>query len=250
MTQPKRTPRTPRFFPYFLRLMFLQSLWNYQTLQGNGFLFALIPFLIKKKGNTDNDPARYSGFFNTHPYLASLAVGATLRREVEGSPTRDEIMQFHNTLAGPLGLTGDSIFWSGWKPACALFGVLIGLMLTGASLAPALTVIGFLIAYNIPHFHIRWWGLVTGWELGDQVLTALRKQPIKRLQKLVPIEGAILLGLVVGVTLAAAASLSLTAAVAVVAGGLWSWIGTKLQLPIQWIVVIPLAVVLLMGCFL
>ncbi len=230
--------------------MFLQSLWNYQTLQGNGFLFALIPFLIKDKRSTDNDPARYSGFFNTHPYLASLAVGATLRREAEGTPTRDDIQRFHNTLAGPLGLTGDSIFWSGWKPACALFGVLISLMLTGASLAPALSAIGFLIAYNIPHFHLRWWGLVTGWELGDQVLTALRKQPIIRLQKFVSTEVAILLGLVIGVTLAAAASLSFTAAVVVVVGGLWSWIGTKLRVPIQWIVAIPLAVVLVMGCVL
>lgn len=250
MTQPESIPKKPYLVPYFFRLMFLQSLWNFQTLQGSGFLFTLIPFLTKKEGIANYNPARYHTFFNTHPYLASLVVGATLRREIDGTPTRDDILQFHNTLAGPLGLTGDSIFWSGWKPACALFGVLIGLMLTGASLAPALTVFGFLIAYNIPHIHMRWWGLVTGWELGDRVLVALRKPLILRLQKLVSIESAILLGLTIGVTLASAASFSTTAVVVAIAGGLWSWIATKLHLPIQWIVAIPLAAILLIGCIL
>jgi PTS system mannose-specific IID component len=244
MTQSKRPP----LLAHFIRLLFIQGLWNYQTLQGNGFLFALIPFLKEIDGDDKVDSDRYSGFFNTHPYLASLALGATLQREVRGTPTRDEILQFHNTLAGPLGLMGDTIFWSGWKPVCALFGVFIGLMLMGASLAPALSAIAFLIAYNIPHFHIRWWGLTAGWELGDHVLKALNKKSIVRLQKMVAIEGAILMGLVIGVTLAASASLSFTTAGVAVVGGAWSWIATKLQLPLQWIVVIPLVVILLLGC--
>jgi PTS system mannose-specific IID component len=238
----------PPLLRYMFRLFFLQALWNYRNLQGTGFLFALIPQIKKHVGESGREPIRYHGFFNAHPYLASLAVGATLRREADGSPDQQSIQDFHNRLAGPLGLMGDTLFWGGWKPTCALLGVLISFILLGDSLAPLIAAAAFLLVYNYRHLWIRWWGLKTGYHLGDGVLRALDNRPFPRLQKQVPTEGAILLGLVSGAVLATGTSLSPWAAVTAIAGGLWAWVGNRLRFGAPLVVGIALAVMLVAVC--
>ena len=240
----------PPLLPHFLRLFFLQALWNYQNLQGTGFLFALIPFLSKQKDKEDEDHAKYHGFFNAHPYMASLAIGATLRREATSSQDRISIQEYHNTLAGPLGLVGDSLFWRTTKPACALLGILISYIIYGDSLAPIAAVAGFLLVYNVTHFRIRWWGLRRGWELGDNVLAALREPLMVRLLKSATVEGAIFLGMATAAIFATAATLSIWGPTIMVVGGLWAWLGTQLRLPVTWVVAISMLMLLLGASFL
>jgi PTS system mannose-specific IID component len=241
------TPNRPPLLPHFIRLFFLQAMWNYRNLQGTGFLFSLIPF-FRRRGDRDKlDPARYHGFYNTHPYMASLAVGATLRRECDHPRDIDSIQEFHKTLAGPLGLVGDNLFWGTAKPAYALFGILISFILYGDKLAPAAAAVGFLTAYNAMHLWMRWWGLKTGWQYGDAVLTVLGKPSFVRLQPWTMAEGAVFLGLVSGAVLAMGFSLSPWIPLAVIAGGLWTWAGTTLRLPATWIVGFGLALLLLGG---
>jgi PTS system mannose-specific IID component len=240
----------PSFLPHFFRLFFLQGLWNYQNLQGTGFLFALIPFLRKNLPDEANNPVKYHSFFNTHPYLASLAVGATLRRETEQPRDQASIQTFHLRLSGPFGLAGDSLFWRTIKPAYALLGLLISYILYGDSLAPVAAAAGFLFVYNTTHLWVRWWGLRKGWELGDKVLTVLGKPPLAHLQSHAAVEGAVLLGLVAGAVLITGTTMSLWAPVILMIGGILAWAGTMLRLSVPWVTGIALILLLISGTLL
>src|SRR5260370_32828763 len=76
--------------------------------------------------------ARGAYFFNAHPYLCGLAVGAAARAEHDGVPP-DQIERLRTALCGPLGSLGDRLVWAGWLPlmsAVALLCVGLGLCLS------------------------------------------------------------------------------------------------------------------------
>jgi len=243
-------PPRPPLMPHIVRVFFLQAMWNYQNLQGTGFYFCLIPYLRKQQPGVHLDWARYHAFFNAHPYVASLALGATLRREHDRPRDADAIKEFHQRLAGPLGLVGDLLFWKTAKPAAALFGILVSYLLYGDSLAPLVSAAAFLLSYNVLHLRIRWWGLKKGWELGDTVLSVLGKPPITRELAWATTKGALFLGLVLGAVAATAASLSPWTVISMVAGGLWTWACVALRLSVTWIVASALASLLIGGALL
>src|SRR5260370_32793095 len=83
--------------------------------------------------------ARGAYFFNAHPYLCGLAVGAAARAEHDGVPP-DQIERLRTALCGPLGSLGDRLVWAGWLPlmsAVALIGVALRL---GLSATPGFPV--------------------------------------------------------------------------------------------------------------
>jgi mannose PTS system EIID component len=157
----------------FIRLLAIQGSWNYETLLGNGVGFCLEPALRGLPGGVHSPAfhqalARESRYFNAHPYLASVAVGALARAELEGAdPMRIE--RFRTALCGPLGSVGDRLVWAGWLPFCSLFSLAV----FGLGLSAAAVVGLFLILYNIGHFGLRLWGLNTGWNHGLRVASAL-----------------------------------------------------------------------------
>ena len=63
--------------------------------------------------------ARESQYFNAHPYLAAVAVGALARAELDGEPPA-RIERFRTALCGPLGSVGDRLVWAAWLPLCSL----------------------------------------------------------------------------------------------------------------------------------
>src|SRR5256886_7465612 len=76
--------------------------------------------------------ARGAHFFNAHPYLCGLAVGAAARAEHEGVPP-EQVERLRTALCGPLGSLGDRLVWAGWLPftsGLALVGVALGLGLS------------------------------------------------------------------------------------------------------------------------
>ena len=157
----------------FVRLLAIQGSWNYESLLGNGIGFCVEPALRLFPEGIHSDRfktalARESQYFNAHPYLASVAVGALARAELDGEPPQ-RIERFRTALCGPLGSVGDRLVWAGWLPFCSLASLAIfGL---GAS-APV--VVGFfLLVYNAGHFGLRAWGLRTGWKHGLRVASAL-----------------------------------------------------------------------------
>jgi len=164
----------------FLRLFTVQASWNYDRMVGLGMGIAEEPLLRSLRNGTEDGPAyraavaRGAQFFNAHPYLCGLAVGATARAEREGAPP-EQIERLRSTLIGPLGSLGDRLFWVGWLP----------LLSTAAIVAIALgagweAIVAFLVIYNIGHVTMRWWALSAGWNAGMDVVAALRHPLVQR----------------------------------------------------------------------
>ncbi len=157
----------------FVRMLAVQGSWNYETLLGTGIGFVMEPALRFLPGGV-NGPAyrsalaRESRYFNAHPYLTGIAVGALTRAELEGvDPARIE--RFRSALASPLGSVGDRLVWASWLPFCSV----VALCVFGAE-GSALAVVGtFLLLYNAGHFLLRAWGLHVGLARGLNVASAL-----------------------------------------------------------------------------
>ncbi len=155
-----------------LRLLSIQASWNYETMLGHGMAFAMEPALRRLPGGRGGDAyraalARHSGYFNAHPYLAAVAVGALARAELDGVPVA-QIERFRAAAPGPLGSIGDRLVWAGWVPFCSA----LALLLFGFG-AGGLGVLLFLVLYNLGHLGLRIWGLHAGWNRGLAVAQAL-----------------------------------------------------------------------------
>lgn len=164
----------------FFRLLAIQGSWNYETLNGTGIGFAIEPALSCLPGGRDGPAyraalARQSRYFNTHPYLAGIAVGALTRAELEGVD-HNRIERFRTALPGPLGSVGDRLVWASWLPFCSLIG--LGVYGVGGS---ALSAVGtFLLLYNAGHIALRAWGLHIGLSRGLNVASALGNPVLRR----------------------------------------------------------------------
>lgn len=157
----------------YIRLLAVQGSWNYETLLGTGIGFVMEPALRLLPGGVAGAQyraalARESRYFNAHPYLTGVAVGALTRAELEGvDPARIE--RFRSALASPLGSVGDRLVWASWLPLCSV----IALCVYGAG-GSTLAVVGtFLLLYNVGHLLLRAWGLRIGLSRGLNVASAL-----------------------------------------------------------------------------
>ncbi|MDQ6828928.1 MAG: PTS system mannose/fructose/sorbose family transporter subunit IID [Gemmatimonadota bacterium] len=172
MTTPVVIPLRTRL-AVFTRLLAIQGSWNYETLVGNGIAFAMEPALRLLPEGRDGQAyrdalARESRYFNAHPYLAAIAVGALARAELDGAPAA-QIERFRTALPGPLGAVGDRLVWAGWLPASSFLALLV----FGLGASPRATVLVFLVLYNVGHVALRGWGLWVGWSSGMRVAPAL-----------------------------------------------------------------------------
>lgn len=163
----------PTHLSMFARSLAIQGSWNYENLVGNGIGFCVEPALRRLPGGTSGTAyrealARQCTYFNAHPYLASLAVGALARVENDRVPP-DKIERFRKALCGPLGSVGDRLVWAAWLPACSL----VALLIFGLGASPLGVVLGFLVLYNVGHVALRNWGLRAGWQQGLRVASAL-----------------------------------------------------------------------------
>jgi len=161
----------------FVRLFTVQASWNYERLIGVGAGFAAEPLLRPLR---EGDAARYRAalarstrYFNAHPYLSGVGVGALARAEREGVPA-EQIEHLRDALAGPLGSIGDRLVWAGWLPT--LSALALAAVARGTGLW---AVAAFLVVYNAGHVALRWWGLSAGWTRGVRVATALQEPWIR-----------------------------------------------------------------------
>jgi mannose PTS system EIID component len=164
----------------FTRLLAIQGSWNYETLLGNGIGFCIEPALRLLPGGAHTPQfkealSRQSKYFNAHPYLASVAVGALARAELDGEPP-DKIERFRTALAGPLGSVGDRLIWAGWLPLCSL----VGLAVFGLGGSPLAVLVTTLVLYNAGHLALRAWGLRVGWNRGMRVAQALANPVLRQ----------------------------------------------------------------------
>lgn len=176
-----------------LRSLLVQGSWNYETLIGTGFAFTVLPALRQLH---PDDPAalraavgRHAEVFNSHPYLATVAVGAVARMERDGVDPR-VISRFKSALRGSLGSLGDQLVWGAWRPATLVLALL--LLLAGA---PWWLAVGtFLLSYNAFTLALRVWGWRIGQAGGLEVGRAIREVPLQQFAQRVAGLGAALAG--------------------------------------------------------
>jgi mannose PTS system EIID component len=184
----------PRLGGSLLRLFTVQGSWTYERMIGLGAGVAEEPLLRDLPGGPEGAAyhaavARGARFFNAHPYLAGLAVGATARAEYDGA-SPEQIERLRSALTGPLGSLGDRLVWAGWLPftsALALAAVALGLGWRA--------IAGFLVLYNAGHVALRWWALRSGWAHGARVAVALHHPWLRRATSLTVPAMAVAMGL-------------------------------------------------------
>ena len=180
----------------FVRSFAIQGSWNYRTMIGSGFAFALVPFL-RHSGLTGEELAgatrRHLEFFNTHPYLSGIALGAVARMESE-NVDHQTIHRFKEAIQGSLGGLGDTLVWGAWLPAT----LLLALALAWAGAPPWVVVFLFLGLYNAGHLAIRWWGFRIGLEEGRDVAARLSEAGLSLIAERIFSAASLLLGILVG----------------------------------------------------
>jgi mannose PTS system EIID component len=174
------------------RSLAVQGSWNYRTLIGNGFAYALLPMLRHiykdRPAELPRALARHTDLFNSHPYLSPMALGAVSVLEDVERP--EVVARFKSAVRGSLGTLGDRLVWAGWRPVCALLALLLA-----ALEAPWWVVlIAFLGIYNAGHMALRLWSLRFGVAHGKLVGEELRKTPVQKAQRSMDFVGAMLVG--------------------------------------------------------
>jgi len=164
----------------WLRSFSVQGSFNYDRMVGLGLAYVMEP-LVRDLPGEDARGVRYrralaraAAFFNAHPYFVPLGAAALARAEREAVPEA-QVERLKNALIASLGSIGDRLVWTGWLPACSAGGLLVSV-----AVSPLAGIAAFLIAYNVLHLLLRWWGLRAGWRDGVHVATAL-SGPVMRL---------------------------------------------------------------------
>jgi PTS system mannose-specific IID component len=186
----------------FARSFLIQGSWNYRTMLGSGFAFAMLPGLRRLFRHDPEALAasvhRHLEHFNAHPYLSDVALGAALRLEADGEDA-DTVRRFKTALRGPLGGLGDALVWASWLPAVSVAA--LSLIWLGA---PGwVAALAFLGVYNAGHIGLRAWGFRAGLQEGSGVGRRLSDASLGVWAERVRAASAGLLGLLVGVVLAA-----------------------------------------------
>ncbi len=153
------------------RLLAVQGAWNYERMLGVGMGYAAVPLLDELRAR---DPEHFRTatirsalFFNCHPYLAGLALGALTRAEYDQVPA-EQITRLRAALCSPLGALGDQLFWAGLLPAA--LGLALAAIAFGASWY---AVAVFLVLFNLIRLYVSHWALKTGLASGMKVGAAI-----------------------------------------------------------------------------
>lgn len=159
-----------------LRSTLLQAVWNYDSLQAVGFAWAILPGLERIRPDPAERAERLQSHlesFNSNPYMATQAMGVTLRMEEEiargAAGAEQRLTRLLRALRGSLGAIGDDLFWAAWRPALGLAAALAALA-TG-SVWPAIV---YLVAWNGLAQGVRVAGVRAGFAAGAGVARVLQ----------------------------------------------------------------------------
>ncbi len=170
-------PEAPRpsarvLMAVYVRSLTLQASWNPQRMQNLGLLTTMLPWLERTGWDQVRRRRffrRYYGFFNTNPYLANFIIGGLLRLENDdvGREGEDIVATFRDSLARTFASLGDQLFWLGVRPAFVLAICLLALL----GWWEAILVV--VAAFALGQFELRRRALVSGWQLGFDIVDLL-----------------------------------------------------------------------------
>ncbi len=177
----------------FIRLLSVQSCWNYERMLGIGLGYSAEPLLddLKVADPTRHAEAavRSAEYFNSHPFLAGLAVGALVRAEYDQVPGV-QVSRLRTALTSPLGALGDQLFWAGLVPA------VIGASVVGMVLGGGLWALGAgLVVFNAARFGTGVWALRTGLASGTRVGAAIGDSWMRTAAHAAGLAGGLFMGL-------------------------------------------------------
>jgi len=160
----------------WLRQFLIQGCWNYEGMQNVGFAYAILPALREFYAGRPEEALkavkRHLEFFNTHPAMGAVILGAAVRLEegvAAGEADPRSIGTFKVGLMGSLGAIGDAFFWGALRPmACAAGAIL-------AMLHPLAGIVALLALYNGTHLVVRSRGFAAGMEGQDGAVAWLKK---------------------------------------------------------------------------
>ncbi|WP_158734562.1 PTS system mannose/fructose/sorbose family transporter subunit IID [Alteribacillus sp. YIM 98480] len=185
----------------FWRSFTLQGSFTYERMQALGYLYSLIPILMKiypKKRDRAEAYQRHLAFFNTTPAISSFIMGISGAMEQRNAKDRENfdpssINSIKVALMGPFAGIGDSFFWGTFRVVSA--GIGISLANQGNILGPIL----FLLLFNIPHFLARYHGTFIGFNKGTDLLNTMQeKGQFERLSFSASVLGLIVIGAMTG----------------------------------------------------
>ena len=161
----------------FWRSFTLLGSFNYERMEGLGFLYAIMP-LLRKIYKDDDEGLKAAMHRNTAAFNMTVApspfvMGTTIAMEesAKEDPNFDvsTINAIKVSLMGPLSGIGDTFFWGIIRIlACALA---IGFAKEGNPIAPFI----LLLVFNIPNVLTRLITLDLGYNKGAQILSEMEK---------------------------------------------------------------------------
>lgn len=152
-------------------LFFNQVGWNYERMQGSGYLWIMLPQLRKMYG--DNTPelqkmmVMHNQFFNTSPFFNTIVKGIDLAlEEKQGVKSLEAVAGIKSGLMGPFAAIGDALFGS---LVPAIMGAIAATMAVNGNLLG----IGLWVAVAIATMVFRWVQLKIAYREGVNLVTNL-----------------------------------------------------------------------------
>jgi len=161
----------------FWRSFTLMNSFNYERMQGLGYLFSIMPELKKiYKGDDEGLKAAYHRHMEAFnmtvapsPFVMGISVAMEEQAKADPKFDRSSINAIKVALMGPLSGIGDTFFWGIIRVIACSIG--ISFAKQGNVLAPFV----LLILFNIPTFLTRWFGLKIGYTKGSKLLSELQE---------------------------------------------------------------------------
>lgn len=151
--------------------------WNYERMQGTGYLYTILPQLRKMYGDGTEELKEmmkvHVQFFNTSNFFNTIVTGIDLAiEEDQGIDAKETVTGLKTGLMGPLAAIGDSIFGS---LIPAIFGAI------AANMAIQGNPIGLLIwvAAQIAIMIFRWKQLEVSYNEGTRLISTMQGQLTK-----------------------------------------------------------------------
>ncbi|MDO4697422.1 MAG: PTS system mannose/fructose/sorbose family transporter subunit IID [Pasteurellaceae bacterium] len=152
-------------------LFFNQVGWNYERMQGSGYLWIMLPQLRKMYG--DNTPelqqmmVMHNQFFNTSPFFNTIVKGIDLAlEEKQGVKSLEAVAGIKSGLMGPFAAIGDAIFAS---LIPAIMGAIAATMAVGGNPLG----VGLWVLVAIATMVFRWVQLKVAYREGVNLVTNL-----------------------------------------------------------------------------
>lgn len=150
---------------------FLGVGWNYELMQGLGYMHSMLPVLDKvytKKEDRIKVAEKYTEFFNTNPHVAPGIIGANIALVEEKPEELDAVSNLKLSLMGSLAAIGDTVLIAVF--GSIVFALAAGIANTGGDFAWLAAFVPLLL-FVIPIMIFRYKLHYKGYEIGKELFT-------------------------------------------------------------------------------